>query len=253
MHRFKLTLEYDGTSYCGWQRQDDARSIQGEIERAATALDQAPVIVQGAGRTDAGVHALGQVAHLDLKKDLTGDKVRDALNYHLKRNSISVLSAEAVDDTFHARFDATKRYYLYRIIDRRPPLALDKGQAWRVSRKLDVEAMHLAAQALVGKHDFSTFRDGKCQAKSPVKTMDAISVARYGEEVQITCHARSFLHRQVRSFVGSLVEVGLGKWTIPDFKNALQAATRDQCGPVAPSDGLYLTEVYYPPGAGKKA
>ena len=178
MPRYKLTLEYDGTPFSGWQRQDNAPSVQESLERAAEALDGAPVLVYGAGRTDSGVHALGQVAHIDLVKDLAADKVRDAINYHLKPDPVAVLEAERVADDFHARFSATKRHYLYRMIDRRPPLTLDRGQVWRVPRALDAEAMHHAAQALIGQHDFTTFRDAQCQAESPVKTLDAISVSR---------------------------------------------------------------------------
>jgi tRNA pseudouridine38-40 synthase len=246
MARYKLTIEYDGRPFVGWQKQDGEASVQSVLERAAAALDGAPVIVQGAGRTDSGVHALGQVAHLDLAKDLSTDTVRDALNQHLRPHPVAVIEAEAVTAEFHARFDAVKRHYLYRMIDRRPPLTLDKGQVWRVRRPLDAGAMHVAAQALIGSHDFTTFRDTKCQAESPVKTLDTIAVARYGEEVQLTCSARSFLHRQVRSFVGSLVEVGNGKWTPGGFREALAAADRSRCGPVAPPDGLYLTAVDYP-------
>jgi tRNA pseudouridine38-40 synthase len=246
MPRYKITIEYDGRPFSGWQRQDNAPSVQECLERAAARLDGAPVLVYGAGRTDSGVHALAQVAHLDLTKALTADKVRDAINYHLKPEPVAVTEAEPVGDEFHARFSATQRHYLYRMIDRRAPLTLDRGQVWRVTRKLDAEAMHHAAQALVGSHDFTTFRDAHCQAESPVKTLDAISVSRYGEEVQLTCSARSFLHRQVRSMVGSLVEVGVGKWSARDFKDALDAADRSRCGPVAPADGLYLTAVDYP-------
>ncbi|MBO6797726.1 tRNA pseudouridine(38-40) synthase TruA [Maricaulis sp.] len=250
MPRYKLTIEYDGGPFSGWQRQDNAPSIQEELEKAAARLDQAEVTVQGAGRTDSGVHALGQVAHIDLAKDLAEDKVRDALNYHLKPNPIAVLDAERVEDDFHARFSATQRHYLYRIIDRRVPLTLDRGQVWRVPRALDADAMHQAAQFLVGTHDFTTFRDAQCQADSPVKSIDRVAVARYGEEVQLTIEARSFLHRQVRSITGSLVEVGVGKWTPKDFKSALDAADRSRCGPVAPPDGLYLTAVDYPGKSG---
>ena len=192
------------------------------------------------------MHALGQVAHVDLDKDLRCDRVRDALNHHLRPDPIAVLQAEKVTEEFHARFSATKRHYLYRLIDRRAPLTLDKGQIWRVPQRLDSDAMHAAAQMLVGSHDFSTFRDAQCQSESPVKTLDEIRVSRIGEEVQLTCSARSFLHRQVRSFVGSLVEVGVGKWSLRDFKAALDAADRKRCGPVAPSDGLYLVAVDYP-------
>lgn len=246
MPRFKLTLEYDGRPFSGWQRQDNAPSVQESLERAAAKLDGVPVTVFGAGRTDSGVHALGQVAHIDLTKELAADKVRDAINYHLKPDPVAIIEAEPVDEDFHARFTATQRHYLYRMIDRRAPLTLDKGQVWRVPRRLDAEAMHHAAQALVGQHDFTTFRDAQCQADSPVKTIDAIAVARYGEEVQLTCSARSFLHRQVRSMVGSLVEVGVGKWSAKDFRATLDAADRSRCGPVAPPDGLYLTAVDYP-------
>ena len=220
--------------------------MQGSLQRAVEALNGAPAIVQGAGRTDSGVHALGQVAHVDLDKDLRCDRVRDALNHHLRPDPIAVLQAEKVTEEFHARFSATKRHYLYRLIDRRAPLTLDKGQIWRVPQQLDSDAMHAAAQMLVGSHDFSTFRDAQCQSESPVKTLDEIRVSRIGEEVQLTCSARSFLHRQVRSFVGSLVEVGVGKWSLRDFKAALDAADRKRCGPVAPSDGLYLVAVDYP-------
>ncbi|MDM7984567.1 MAG: tRNA pseudouridine(38-40) synthase TruA [Maricaulis sp.] len=253
MPRYKLTIEYDGAPFAGWQRQDNAPSVQEELEKAAQKLDQSTVTVQGAGRTDSGVHALGQVAHIDLTKDLAEDKVRDALNYHLKPNPVAVLEAERVSDEFHARFSATQRHYLYRIIDRRVPLTLDRGQVWRVPRALDASAMHKAAQFLVGTHDFTTFRDAQCQAESPVKSIDKVAVARYGEEVQLTIEARSFLHRQVRSITGSLVEVGFGKWSPQDFKAALDAADRSRCGPVAPPDGLYLTAVDYPADAGASA
>ncbi|MBO6730902.1 MAG: tRNA pseudouridine(38-40) synthase TruA [Maricaulis sp.] len=253
MPRYKLTIEYDGAPFAGWQRQDNAPSVQEELEKAAQKLDQSTVTVQGAGRTDSGVHALGQVAHIDLTKDLAEDKVRDALNYHLKPNPVAVLEAERVSDEFHARFSATQRHYLYRIIDRRVPLTLDRGQVWRVPRALDASAMHKAAQFLVGTHDFTTFRDAQCQAESPVKSIDKVAVARYGEEVQLTIEARSFLHRQVRSITGSLVEVGFGKWSPQDFKAALDAADRSRCGPVAPPDGLYLTAVDYPADAGTSA
>ena len=253
MPRYKLTIEYDGSPFHGWQKQEDQPSVQGALERAARALDQAPVMVQGAGRTDSGVHALGQVAHIDLVKDIPADKVRDALNFHLKPDPVAVLEAECVDDEFHARFSAIKRHYLYRMIDRRAPLTLDKGQVWRVPKPLDAEAMHAAAQALVGTHDFTTFRDAQCQAESPVKTLDDIRVMRLGEEVQITCSARSFLHRQVRSITGSLVEVGMGKWSPTYFKSVLDAAERSKCGPVAPPDGLYLMAVDYPAAGAENA
>jgi len=243
--RFKLTIEYDGGSFYGWQKQDDMPTIQGSLIRAATALDGREVMVQGAGRTDAGVHALAQVAHLDLQRELNCDQVRDALNHHLRPDPIAILSAELVDDEFHARFSAKARHYLYRISARRPPLTLDRGYIWRVPRKLDWQAMDKAAQELVGLHDFSTFRDSDCQAKTPVKTIDRCDMIQIGDEIQLVCEARSFLHSQVRSMVGSMVEVGLAKWNHQDFVDALQAKDRARCGPVAPPDGLYLTKVVY--------
>jgi tRNA pseudouridine38-40 synthase len=192
------------------------------------------------------VHALGQVAHLDIRKNLRADTVRDALNAHLRPNPIAVLDAEEAAPDFHARFSAIGRAYLYRIVDRRPPLTLDAGKAWRIPQRLEADAMHAAAQHLVGKHDFTTFRDAECQAESPVKTLDALVVSRVGAEIQITARARSFLHRQVRSMVGSLVEVGRGRWATGDIARILAAADRTACGPVAPPDGLYLTKVDYP-------
>ncbi len=245
MARFKLTIEYDGGPFQGWQRQDHAETVQGAMEKAAARLNGSHVTVYGSGRTDSGVHGLEQIAHADFDKPLRSDQVRDALNFHLKEHPISVLSAEAVDDEFHARFDAIERQYLYRIIDRRPRLALDRGRVWRVPVNLDAEAMHEAAQVLIGKHDFTTFRDGQCQAKSPIKTLDEITVLRAGAEIHLHYRARSFLHKQVRSFTGSLVEVGLGKWDAEDMQAALEAKKRTECGPVAPPDGLYLVKVVY--------
>lgn len=245
MPRYKLTLEYDGGPFMGWQWQDHGPSVQGSLQRAAAKLNGAPVEVIGAGRTDSGVHALGQVAHLDLDKDLPTDTVRDAINQHLRPDPVAVLDCVEVDTDFHARFSATRRHYIYRIIDRRPPLTLDRGKVWRVPVKLDANAMHAAAQCLVGEHDFSTFRDVQCQARSPVKTLDRISVRRVADEVELTCSALSFLHRQVRSITGSLVEIGRGKWTETDLVQALKARDRAACGPVAPADGLYLERVEY--------
>lgn len=246
MPRYKLTLEYDGGPFVGWQRQDNGPSVQAALEAAARKLDPAASEVYGAGRTDSGVHALGQVAHLDLEKDLPADTVRDAINHHLKPDPIAVLQADAVTDEFHARFGATRRGYVYRIIARRAPLALERGKAWRIPRVLDADAMHAAAQHLLGTHDFTTFRDAQCQADSPVKSMDkAVVSALPGGEIQVVVEAISFLHRQVRSITGSLVEVGLGKWSPSDFKSALDAADRTRCGPVAPPDGLYLDFVRY--------
>jgi len=245
MPRYKLTIEFDGAPYMGWQWQDHGPSVQGAIEKAAQSLGGEPTEVYGSGRTDSGVHALGQVAHMDLVKDLRADKVRDGLNFHLKNEPVTILDAEIVDDEFHARFDATERHYLYRIIDRRPKLALDKGRVWRIPVKLNVDAMHEAAQVLIGQHDFTTFRDTQCQAKSPIKTLDEITVKRVGAEIHIRLRARSFLHKQVRSITGSLAEVGMGKWTADDMQNALDVRNRTVCGPVAPPDGLYLVHVYY--------
>jgi len=246
MPRYKLTIEYDGKPYMGWQVQKHGPSVQGALQDAVAKFNGAPVKVQGAGRTDAGVHALGQVAHVDLVKDLRADKVRDALNFHLGEEPISILDSELVDDEWHARFDAIERSYVYRILDRRPKLAIDKGRVWRIPVKLDPEAMHRSAQALIGEHDYSTFRDTNCQAKSPIRSVDEITVERVGEEVQIYVRARSFLHRQVRSFAGCLAEVGRGFWDEGQIKTALEARERSACGPVAPAEGLYLLDVVYP-------
>ena len=245
MPRFKLTIEYDGGPYQGWQWQDHGPSVQGALEEAAEKLNGEPALVYGAGRTDSGVHALAQVAHIDLIKPLRADKVRDALNFHLGDHPVSILDAEEVDDEFHARFSAKERSYLYRIVDRRPKLALDRGRVWRVPYRIDTDAMHAAAQHLIGKHDFSTFRDTQCQSKSPVKTLDELMVLRAGHEVHIHVRAQSFLHKQVRSIAGTLVEVGRGKWTPHMVSKALAAKKRTACGPVAPPDGLYLTHVEY--------
>lgn len=245
MPRYKLTIEYDGTPFCGWQYQDNGPSVQGALEAAVKAMTGDQVRVHGAGRTDAGVHALAQVAHIDLAKDYRADRVRDALNAHLRPHPIGVLSAEIVPDTFEARFSAIRRHYLYRITNRRANLALGVNHSWRVARPLDAAAMHEAAQVLIGKHDFTTFRDTECQAKSPEKTLDVLNVSCDGDEVRIVTSARSFLHSQVRSMVGSLVWVGHGKWSVKDMRAALDARDRAACGPVAPSDGLYLVRVDY--------
>jgi len=246
MPRYKITIEYDGAPFMGWQVQKHGPSVQGALQTAIEKLNGEPVVVQGAGRTDAGVHALGQTAHVDLVKDLRADKVRDALNFHLGENPISILASERVDGEFHARFDAVERHYIYRIIDRRPRLALDRGRVWRIPVPLDVSAMHRAAQCFIGEHDFTTFRDTNCQAKSPIRSVDEITVERVDAEVHIYVRARSFLHRQVRSFVGSLAEVGRGYWDEDQVKTALEARDRTACGPVAPADGLYLLDVVYP-------
>jgi tRNA pseudouridine38-40 synthase len=242
--RYKLTIEYDGGPFQGWQRLGQGPSVQGAIEDAVFKLSGERVDVVGAGRTDAGVHALGQVAHVDLGKAFEPWKLAEALNAHLRPHPIAVLNAEEAAPDFHARFDANKRAYSYRIVNRRAPLTLDRGRAWRVSQPLDVAAMDAAAKRLLGTHDFTTFRDSQCQAKSPVKTLDRCDVWT-GEGVIVHCEARSFLHRQVRSMVGTLVEVGLGKLSADDVAAALAAKDRARCGPVAPPDGLYLVRVYY--------
>jgi tRNA pseudouridine38-40 synthase len=243
--RWKLTIEYDGGPFQGWQRLSEGPSVQGAIEDAVLALSGERVECVGAGRTDSGVHALGQVAHLDLAKEMAPQRLADALNAHLRPAPIAVLSAEAAPADFHARFSAVKRVYLYRVINRRADLTLDRGRAWRAPQPLDADAMREAGARLLGEHDFTTFRDSQCQALSPVKTLDRCDVMRIRDEIQIWCEARSFLHRQVRSMVGSLVEVGLGKWTPDDLAAALAAKDRAACGPVAPADGLYLVRVGY--------
>jgi tRNA pseudouridine38-40 synthase len=245
MPRYKLTIEYDGAPFCGWQIQADQVTVQGVLTAAIEALSGEKTMVQGAGRTDAGVHARGQVAHVDLTKDWDTDTVRDALNAHLRPHPVAVLAAERVADDFNARTSAIRRHYLYRIINRRADLTFDLKYAWRVPRVLDAAAMHEAAQRLVGKHDFTTFRSTECQAASPVKTLDRLDVVRNGEELHVTAVARSFLHNQVRSMVGSLVMVGIGGWSGDDLGKALAARDRTACGQVAPPDGLYLMQVDY--------
>jgi len=245
MPRYKIIVEYDGTPFSGWQWQNDLPSVQGALVAAVEAFSGERVPVQGAGRTDAGVHALGQVAHLDLKKEYPTDTVRDALNAHLRPKPVAVLKAEQVAPDFDARRSAVRRHYFYRIISRRSDLALDRQRVWRVPRLLDADAMHAAAQRLVGHHDFTTFRSTECQAKSPEKTLDKLDVSRAGDEIHVSATARSFLHNQVRSMVGSLVQVGDGKWRPEDMRRVLEARDRAACGPVAPPDGLYLVKVDY--------
>ena len=246
MPRYKLTIEYDGAPFAGWQIQSDQPTVQGVLTAAIEALSGEKTPVQGAGRTDAGVHARGQVAHVDLTKDWDTDTIRDGLNAHIRPYPIAILGAEHAAEDFNARTSAIKRHYLYRIINRRADLTVDAGRAWRVPRPLDAAAMHAAAQRLVGKHDFTTFRSTECQAKSPVKTLDVLSVARDGDAINVTASARSFLHSQVRSMVGSLVMAGEGKWSADDLAAALAARDRAACGQVAPPDGLYLMRVDYP-------
>jgi tRNA pseudouridine38-40 synthase len=245
MPRYKLLIEYDGTPFAGWQLQDKQPSVQGTLVAAIEAFCGERVRVQGAGRTDAGVHALGQVAHVDLSRDWNPDTVRDALTAHLRPHPIAVLAAEQAPDSFDARFSARKRHYLYRIVNRRADLTLDRGRAWRLPRRLDEAAMHAAAQRLLGKHDFTTFRAAECQAKSPVKTLDQLDVTRNGEEIRIVASARSFLHTQVRSMVGSLVQVGEGYWSADDLFAALGKRDRRACAQLAPPEGLYLVRVDY--------
>lgn len=243
--RYKLTIEYDGGPFQGWQRLPDAPSVQGALEDAVEKLTGARSDVIGAGRTDSGVHATGQVAHVDIEKPFDAFKLSEAINAHVRPHPIAVLHAEIVDPAFHARFDAVRRHYTYTVANRRAPLALDRGKAWRIGLELDIDAMNGAAATLIGKHDFTTFRDGRCQAKSPIKTLDEASVERLGGNVAFHFVAQSFLHRQVRSIVGTLVEVGLGKMTADEVATALAARDRVYCGPVAPSDGLCLTRVDY--------
>jgi len=245
MPRYRLTLEYDGSAYNGFQAQTDQPTVQGSVEAAITAFCGETVRLAAAGRTDTGVHATGQVISLDLEKAWPAQTVMNALNAHLVGEAIAVLDCEGVEDDWHARFSATGRRYLYRILNRPGPPALDAGRVWHMRKSMDADAMHAAAQALVGLHDFTTFRDVNCQSKSPEKTLDVASVRRVGEEVHLVFEARSFLHRQVRSMTGTLAEVGLGRWTIDDVATALAARDRTACGPVAPSTGLYLTGVRY--------
>src|SRR3978361_2042287 len=245
MPRYRLIIEYDGAPFCGWQLQDNGPSVQGALETAVTAICGEQVRVHGAGRTDAGVHAIAQVAHCDIARPFVPGRLRDGLNAHLRPHPIGVLSAEIVPDTFEARFSAKKRHYIYRISNRRANLALEIGHAWRFPRRPHSEAMPAAAQRLVGKHAFPTFRDTECQAKSPEKTLDQLDVIRDGDAVNIVTSARSFLHSQVRSMVGSLVWVGNGRGSADDLAAALAAKNRAACGPVAPPDGLYLVRVEY--------
>jgi tRNA pseudouridine38-40 synthase len=245
MPRYRLLVEYDGSPFVGWQMQAGGTSVQGVITQAIAAFAEEKVTVHGAGRTDAGVHALGQVAHVDLARDWRPDRVRDALNARLRPHPVAVLTVEKAADSFHARFSAKRRHYLYRIVNRRADLTLERNRTWRVPRPLDAAAMHAAAQRLIGRHDFTTFRAAECQAKSPLKTLDRLDVERANDEVRVHAAARSFLHHQVRSMVGSLVLVGEGKWTADDLAAALAARSRAACGPVAPPEGLYLVGVDY--------
>ena len=245
MQRFRLTIEYDGSAFVGWQRQDNGPSVQSALEDSLIALTGERTTVTGAGRTDAGVHALGQVAHFDLEKPFTSEKLRDGLNHYLRPAPVSVIAASEASSDFHARFSASARHYCYRILCRRAPPVIERGRLWHVVRDLDWRAMHIAAQALVGQHDFTTFRAAECQAPSPVKTLDRLDVRHEASEIRIEASARSFLHHQVRSMVGSLKLVGEGKWRPEAMRDVLKARDRSACGPVAPPEGLYLVRVDY--------
>ena len=245
MTRFRLTVEYDGRPFMGWQRQAHGLSVQQAIEEAVQAITGETATLHGAGRTDAGVHALAMSAHVDIEKPITPFRLADGLNAKLRPQPVAILRAEVVPDDWHARFSCTGRRYVYRIANRRAPLALDAGRAWRVPVVLHADAMHKAAQVLVGRHDFTTFRSAHCQAESPVKTIDKLAVRRLGNVIEVEAAARSFLHHQVRSMVGCLQLVGRGKWTAADLKRALQAADRSALGFNAPPDGLYFVEALY--------
>jgi tRNA pseudouridine38-40 synthase len=245
MPRYKLVIEYDGTPFAGWQRQLNGRSVQQAIEEAVGRFAGEAVRIQGAGRTDAGVHAMGQVAHIDLAREWRADTVRDATNAHLRPEPVSIVSAEVVPETFNARMSARKRHYLYRILNRRSPPSLDCNRVWHVPWALDATLMYEAAKTLVGRHDFTTFRAAECQAKNPVRTLDRLDVERIGEEIHIATSARSFLHHQVRSMVGTLMLVGAGRWSVEEVRGALEARDRARCGPTAPACGLYLVGVDY--------
>ncbi|HEX2841674.1 tRNA pseudouridine(38-40) synthase TruA [Hyphomicrobium sp.] len=245
MPRYRLLIEYDGTPFVGWQIQPTGVSVQGALEEAILKLTGERVSVRGAGRTDSGVHARGQVAHFDLERAWTPSKLRDGTNFYLKPNPAAVLGCSEVSPDFDARFSATARHYLYRILARRAPPVLERNHVWWIPRALDAKAMHEAAAGLVGRHDFTTFRATQCQAKSPVRTLDRLEVTRAGDEIHVRASARSFLHNQVRSMVGSLKLVGDKKWTASDVRAALDAKDRTACGPVAPASGLYLMAVDY--------
>lgn len=247
MPRYRIDIEYDGAAYAGWQRQAGRHTVQAAIEQAVAAFSGEAISLRGAGRTDAGVHATGQVAHFDLGREWNPDKVRDALNAHLRLNgeAVAILAAVAAPDGFDARFSAKARHYVYRILNRRAPPALQAGKVWWVPKTLDAEAMHAAAQPLLGKHDFTTFRSAHCQAKSPLRTLDRLDVVREGDMIEVHAGARAFLHNQVRSMVGSLKRVGEGGWAVSGVKAALDARDRAACAGIAPPDGLFLVRVDY--------
>ena len=245
MPRYKLTVEYDGAPYAGFQRQDDQPTVQGVLEAAILAFSGQTITLRAAGRTDTGVHATGQVVHIDLEKSWDTDTVRDALNAHLRHERVAVLSVYEVGPDFDARFSATKRHYRYMILNRRPPPVLERGQVWGVPKPLDETRMQAAADRLIGHHDFTTFRSAQCQANSPMRTLDILAVRRQGEHVTVEAVARSFLHNQVRSLVGALKLAGEGKLSAADVQAMLEARDRTACAPVAPPDGLVLTRVDY--------
>ena len=246
MTRWRLTIEYDGRPFMGWQRQDHGPSVQQSLEEALFRMTGELASVHAAGRTDAGVHALGQAAHVDIERSLTEHRLREGLNALVRPEPISVLAVEKVADDWHARFSCTGRRYLYRILNRRAPPALDRGRVWHVATPLDAEAMAKGAAMLVGRHDFTTFRSVHCQSDSPVKTLDRLEVGRDGDEIRIEAAARSFLHHQVRSMVGCLALVGRGQWTPEDIGKALEARDRAALGFNAPPDGLYFVAALYP-------
>lgn len=243
--RFKFVIEYRGAGFVGWQRQANGLSVQETLETALAEVDGGARAVQGAGRTDSGVHALGQVAHADLEKPWRPDRLRDALNARMRPHPVCVLSVEPVSESFSARFSALRRHYVYRILDRRAPPCIEAGLVWHVPRRLDDGAMAEAARRMLGRHDFTTFRAAECQATSPVRTLETCSVARLGDVLEVRASARSFLHHQVRSMVGSLKYVGAGKWTPDDLAAALAARDRSRCGVVAPPQGLFFERVDY--------
>ena len=246
MTRFALTIEFDGRPYMGWQRQPHGPSVQQAIEEAASKITTEEIVIHGAGRTDAGVHGLGMRAHMDVSKNIEPFRLMEGMNSVLRPQPIAILACEIVDKDWHARFSCIGRKYRYHITNRRPPLALQQGKSWRILPTLDIDAMQDAANILIGQHDFTTFRSAHCQAKSPIKTLDRCDVERFGDEIEVTVAARSFLHHQVRSIVGCLALVGEGKWSKQDMQDALDAADRHALGFNAPPDGLYFIDAVYP-------